>query len=273
MQLEDIPTVILVASGKGGVGKTTVSSDIARALKDEFDAVGLIDADISTPNSVEVVGGEGQDAIEGRLTTHDKMIAPEVNGIQIASKGIVLPDDVPVLRDGAWRAETVADYAQNVEWDDGTEVVVIDSPPGTGEELQAVASVAQPDYGIIVTTPHPSSLRDARKTHEYFDSNDLEHSAVVNMAYIPGTDIADHALDGVSFDDVQGVGDSTGEAVCDTIREQADSFPLFGYDGEALPDFPADFGAVIPYTENQQLRIDALESLLDKYTPTTEVEA
>ena len=273
MQLEDIPTVILVASGKGGVGKTTVSSDIARALKEDFDSVGLIDADISTPNSVEVVGGEGQGDIEGRLATHDKMVAPEVNGIQIASKGIVLPDDVPVLRDGQWRAETVADYAQNVEWNDDTEVVVIDSPPGTGEELQAVASVAQPDYGIIVTTPHPSSLRDARKTHEYFTSNNLEHTAVVNMAYIPGTDVADHALDGVSFDDVQGVGDSTGEAVKDAIREQAESFPLFGYDGEMLPDFPADFGAVIPYTEDRQLRTDALESLLDKYAPTEEVEA
>lgn len=272
MHLTDVPNVILVASGKGGVGKTTVSSDIARTLRDQGYETGLIDADISTPNSPEVVGGEGQDLSDQRLSDHDALVPPMVNGIQLVSQGVVLPDDVPVLRDGTWRSEAVADYIENVEWRDGTEVVVIDSPPGTGEELQVVASAAMPDLGIIVTTPHPSSIRDAKKTHEFFNEADIYQKAVLNMAYIPSDAIVAHATRNADCGEVQGVGEKTWDTITNLLGDEAEDFPLFGFNTGTDEDFPVDFEAELPYTPKHKERRDAIEPMLDDYFSTLEVE-
>jgi len=273
MKLEDVPTVVLVASGKGGVGKTTVASDLARAFSENGHSVGLIDADISTPNTAEVIGGEDNDLSDQRLSTHDALVPPWVNGIQLASKGVVLPDDVPVLRDGQWRAETVADYVRNVEWHEDTDIVVVDSPPGTGEELQVIASIGHPDLGVIVTTPHPSSIRDAKKTHEFFEQAEIEHVAALNMAYIPSADLIgwvdDHA-------GLEGIVDVGGESV-DNIRSKLDDnvpdYPLFGYDPETLPAFPVSFAASIPYTEDHDDRVSSLDGIIEHTTEKQEAEA
>lgn len=272
MQLNDVPTVVLVASGKGGVGKTTVASDFARKAKELNGSVGLIDADISTPNSPEVVGGEGQDLSDQRLSTHDALVPPEVNGIQLVSQGVVLPDDVPVLRDGEWRAEAVADYIQNVEWADDTELVVIDSPPGTGGELQVVASVVQPGYGVVVTTPHPSSVRDATKTHEFFKQAGIDHGAVLNMAYMPGKDIAHHVDSACDLTEIQGIGDAKRDEIGDLMYDQTPDKPLFGYDPDGLPDFPVGFDATIPYTPEWEARAAELDAIVRNQLATEEVD-
>jgi len=273
MRLEDVPTVVLVASGKGGVGKTTVASDLARAFDENGHSVGLIDADISTPNTAEVVGGEENDLSDQRLSTGDALVPPTVNGIQLASKGVVLPDDVPVLRDGQWRAETVADYVRNVEWADDTDIVVIDSPPGTGEELQVIASIGHPDLGVIVTTPHPSSIRDAKKTHEFFEQAEIEHVAALNMAYIPHLDLIEWVDDGTDFEAVKGVGENTIETIREQMLEGVESFPLFGYDPDNHPDFPVHFAASIPYTEDHDARVSSLDGIIEHTTEKQEVEA
>jgi len=273
MQLNDVPAVWLVGSGKGGVGKTTVSSDLARIARDMDIRVGLIDADISTPNSPEVVGAEGQDLSEQRLSTSDALVPPEVDGIQLISKGMVLPDDVPVLRGGEWRAQTVSDYIANAEWDDETDLVIIDSPPGTGEELQVVAASAAPDFGVVVTTPHPSAVRDARKTHEFFVQGDIPHSAVLNMAHIPGDGVAEFVAGHTEMTDIDGVGDATSDALADQMRADTEPFPLFGYDPDTTPEFPVEFEATVPYSGVAERRDEALAPLLRNRVIAPEVEA
>jgi ATP-binding protein involved in chromosome partitioning len=254
MILQEVPQIVLVASGKGGVGKTTVASDIARQATEHVESVGFIDADISTPNSLQVIGGEEVDISNERLASSDSLVPPEVDGVQLVSQGLVLPDDVPVLRGAEWRAEAVADYIQNVEWDDGTEVIVIDSPPGSGEELQVVASAVPLDYAYVVSTPHPSAVRDATKTHEFFKQANVPHSGVLNMSEITAGDIVDHATAGANFTDIDGVGDATDERIREVLSASTENYPLFGYDDDGLPDFGTEIEAVLPYTESFERR-------------------
>lgn len=273
MKLTDVPTRLIVASGKGGVGKTTVSADIACTARDMGLTVGLIDADISTPNSPQVVGGEDVDLEGQRLSDHDSLVPPVVNDIQLISQGVVLPDDVPVLRDGTWRAEAVADYIEFVRWADDTDLVVIDTPPGTGEELQVVATAAEPTHAVVVTTPHPSSVRDATKTHEFFEQADIPHTGVVNMAYIPGGDVADHAMGGTELETVQGVGESIATSVKELVQDTASDLPLFGYDPSIADPIDMEFVAVLPYTTDDDSRRLELEGLVADIVADEEVVA
>jgi len=273
MKLGDIPNIVLTASGKGGVGKTTVASDIARIAADEGVDVGFIDADVSTPNSLEVLGGEGVDVSDQRLSTADALVPPEVEGVQLVSQSLVLPDDVPVLRGAEWRAETVVDYIQNVEWKDGTELVVIDSPPGSGEELQVVASSVPLNYAYVVSTPHPSACRDASKTHEFFKQAGLPHEGVLNMAYMPKEAVISHVLDDVDLQQIQGVGESTEESIREIIEETAERLPLFAFDESDPPDFGPDIAAVLPYSESFGRRKMALGVEVSNLLERQEVEA
>lgn len=273
MKLADVPNIVLVASGKGGVGKTTVSSDIARTAAREGHTVGLIDADISTPNSLQVVGGEDVDISDQRLSTSDAITPPVVNGVQVISQGMVLPDDVPVLRGGTWRAQEVVDFIRNAEWDDDTDLIVIDTPPGTGEELQVIASEAPVTKAYVVTTPHPSAIRDATKTHEFFEQADIPHEAVMNMAYIDPDTIADHIFDSVDLTDVEQVGDARAQDIQNLVRSNAEDFPLFGYEEDSESNVPSTVAATVPYTMNFDARADVYDELLDDLLAATEVEA
>lgn len=263
MRLEDVPLVVATASGKGGVGKTTVATDLARTYSEMGMTAGLIDADISTPNSVEVVGGEGVDVSSQRLSNEDSMVPPEVNGVHIITKGLVLPDDVPVMGGAQFRAETVMDYIKHVEWPDDTDVVVIDTPPGTGEEIQTIAAAAPPDHAFVVTTPHPSSIRDATKTHEFFKEADIKHSAVVNMAYIPGESVVEHVTDEWDYSDISGVGDATAETVVESLKEQASDYDLFGYDSETGITLDMEQSGTVPYSPEFSERLDSIERIIN----------
>lgn len=275
MKLQDVPTVILVASGKGGVGKTTVATDLARAGSEQGLTTGLIDADVSTPNSPEVIGGEDMDISDQRLSTGDALIPPTVgeHDIQVISKGLVVPDDVPVLRDGQWRAEVIMDYIENVDWDDDTDLIVIDSPPGSGEELQVVASESPITHGVIVTTPHPSSVRDALKTHEFFKQAYIDHSLVTNMVYIPHTDVVDHVCKTTDFSDIKGVGDSKAESLKELMNDTVEDYDLFGFDSNGDVDLDVPQLATIPYTERFDLRASHYDGLLTELTEGEEVTA
>lgn len=273
MKLNEVPLTVAVASGKGGVGKTTVATDIARTADAMGYRVGVIDADISTPNSPEVIGGEEVDLSDERLSTHDAIIPPEPEGIQLVSQGVVLPDDVPVLRDGAWRAEAVADYLGHVEWSDDTDLVVIDTPPGTGEELQVIASEAPPDHALVVTTPHPSSIRDATKTHEFFEQAQVPHDAIVNMAFLPGPDLAAHVNGSVDFTEVEQVGDARAEEIEALIESDAADLPLFGYEGPDSVDIPVESLATVPYSPNFEQRRPVYEPVVEDIRAVAGVEA
>ena len=273
MKLGDVPNIVLVASGKGGVGKTTVASDIARTATDYADGVGLIDADISTPNSPQVLGGEDVDISDQRLATGDALVPPEVEGIQLVSQGLVLPDDVPVLRGAEWRAEAVADYIQNVEWNDDTELVVIDSPPGSGEELQVIASAVPLTHAYVVSTPHPSAVRDAKKTHEFFKQAQVSHSLVTNMAYIPGQDLVNHVTQGVNFTNIDGIGEAKEGEIHSMLEDDPTDFPMFEWDPDTPLGIGAEHAVTLPYTPDFETRRETFEGEVEELLAGAEVEA
>lgn len=272
MKLEDVPLVIATASGKGGVGKTTSASDLARSFSEMGMVTGLIDADISTPNSAEVVGGESVDIGDQRLADGDSMVPPEVNGIYLISKGHVLPEDVPVLRGARFRAETVVDYIHNVEWPDDTDVVIFDTPPGTGEEIQTIVGSVSLDHAFVITTPHPSSVRDAKKTHEFFVQADVPHTAILNMAYIPSDLVASHALGECDFEEIENVGEKTAEKIGDMVADRAADFDLFGYDDGSDLSLNVGISAVVPYSPDYEHRREAIEEAVSVVLPDQEVE-
>lgn len=257
MKLEDVPNIVLVASGKGGVGKTTVSADISLTATSLVGGVGFIDADISTPNSAEVLGGEDVDISDQRLANKGSLVPPTVEGVQLVSQGLVLPDDVPVLRGAEWRAQAVVDYIKNVEWADDTELVVIDSPPGSGEELQTVAASVPIDHAYVVTTPHPSAVRDAKKTHEFFEQADVPHSVVTNMAYIPGQEVLNHSTAGVQFTNIDGIGDVKEGEILDLLEDNVADYPLFGHSDDGDVDIDAEHSITVPYTDRSAERREA----------------
>lgn len=273
MNLNDVPYVVAVASGKGGVGKTTVATDMARVADDQGYTVGVIDADISTPNSPEVLGGEDIDLSGERLSSHDAIIPPAPSGIQIVSQGVVLPDDIPVLRDGKWRAEAVVDYVDGVDWDEDTDLVVVDTPPGTGEELQVIASEAPLTRAFVVTTPHPSSIRDAKKTHEFFKQAGVDHGTILNMAYIPSGDIVSHISSEADFRDIKGVGDATAEEIMREIGESTPDLPLFDYDDRQGVPIDAPHATTVPYTPDYSARATMYKSVVRSILGESEVEA
>lgn len=274
MKLEDVPTVVLVASGKGGVGKTTVASDIARTAAGMGYMSGLIDVDVTTPNSPEVLGGEGYDIGDQRLSTHDEIVPPTVNGVQTVSKGLVLPDDVPILGGAEFRVEIIMDYIENVAWDGNTDIVVVDTPPGTGEEVQTVMGAVLPDYAVVVTTPHPSSVRDATKSEELLRNAGVPRGVVLNMAFIPHSDIVQHVDDSVDFTEIKGIGDAKADEIEQLMSEQVPQFDLFGYADGMDTALEAERVATVPYTTRFEARGLWYEDLIeDLVVPTPGVGA
>lgn len=148
--------LVVVSSGKGGVGKTTVSLMVARELKRRGVNVGLIDVDIDTPNLVEFIGKQ----CEFEVGEHVKPVV--VDGIEMASIGFMVDNKMCISWDGNVRASTIDDLMFGVDWT--CDVLVVDTPPGTSEELKHLITSYQPECVLVITTLHPASLTDVRRT-------------------------------------------------------------------------------------------------------------
>jgi Mrp family chromosome partitioning ATPase len=151
---------IIIASGKGGVGKSTVSVNLARALQLEGFKVGILDADITGPNIPKLLGIEDQSLVMG-----DEGIRPaDAGGIKAASMALVLSStDSPVVWRGPMKMAAIKQFIQDVDWGK-LDFLIIDLPPGTSDEPLSVVQLI-PDLAgaIIVTTPQEVSLLDSRK--------------------------------------------------------------------------------------------------------------
>ncbi len=152
---------IAIISGKGGVGKSTIAINLAYALKQRGYSVGLFDADVHGPSIPKLVGLEKQ---FGGLETKDQKLIPiEKKGVKIFSIGFMLPTrDTPVVWRGPMKHGFIKQAVENVEWGK-LDYLVIDLPPGTGDEALSVATLAKPDGVIVVTTPQTVALEDVRK--------------------------------------------------------------------------------------------------------------
>jgi ATP-binding protein involved in chromosome partitioning len=176
--LPGVKNVIAVASGKGGVGKSTVAANLALALKAEGASVGLLDADIYGPSQVRMLG------LIGKPDTRDgKRIEPKVaHGIQAMSIGLMIEEDTAMIWRGPMATQALTQMLGETNWSD-LDYLIIDLPPGTGDIQLTLCQKIPVSGAIIVTTPQDIALLDARKALKMFDKVNVPVLGIVeNMA-------------------------------------------------------------------------------------------
>jgi len=162
--LPGVKNVIAVASGKGGVGKSTTAVNLALALAAEGASVGILDADIYGPSQQMMMGLEGKP-----LSKDGKTLEPMVNhGIQAMSIGVLIDMDTPMVWRGPMVTQALEQLLRDTQWKD-VDYLIVDLPPGTGD-IQLTLSQKVPLTGaVIVTTPQDIALIDARKGLKMFE--------------------------------------------------------------------------------------------------------
>lgn len=178
-EIPGIKSIIAVASGKGGVGKSTVAVNLALALKAQGLAVGLMDADVYGPSLPRMM------AISGKPTSEDgKILIPmENHGIKCMSIGFLVAEDTPTIWRGPMVMSALEQMLRQVKW--GTlDVLVVDMPPGTGDAQLTMAQRVPLSGAVIVSTPQDIALLDARKGLNMFRRVDVPVLGIVeNMSY------------------------------------------------------------------------------------------
>ena len=176
--LQNIRNVIAVASGKGGVGKSTVTVNLALALVAEGAKVGILDADIYGPSQPMMLGLKGQpDSKDGK--TLEPMVS---HGLQVMSIGFLVEEDTPMIWRGPMVTQALEQLLTDTNWSD-LDYLVVDLPPGTGDVQLTLAQKIPVSGAIIVTTPQNIALLDARKGAKMFQRVDVPILGVVeNMS-------------------------------------------------------------------------------------------
>jgi ATP-binding protein involved in chromosome partitioning len=179
LPIPGIKNIVAVASGKGGVGKTTLAVNLALALASTGAAVGLLDADIYGPNVPLMLGTTEQPRAEA-----DRRLYPvEAYGLKMISMGLLVPEDRPMIWRGPMLHSAVTQFLRGVVWG-SLDYLVVDLPPGTGDvQLTLIQNVAV-SGAVIVTTPSIVALADVKKAIEMFRQVNVEVLGVVeNMSY------------------------------------------------------------------------------------------
>ncbi len=174
-----IRNAIAVASGKGGVGKSTVAVNMAVVLAQSGARVGLLDADIYGPNVPTMMGIQ-------RLPppTENKLIPAEAYGVKVMSIGFLVKPDQPLIWRGPMLHSAIRQFLSDVTWGE-LDYLVIDLPPGTGDAGLSLAQSLPLSGGVIVTLPQQVSLDDARRGLEMFRQLEVPVLGVVeNMSYL-----------------------------------------------------------------------------------------
>ena len=177
--MPDVKSIIAVASGKGGVGKSTTAVNLATGLTAIGQRVGLLDADIYGPSIPRMVGASG------RPTTPDgKRLKPmESFGVKLMSMGFLVDEDSPMIWRGPMVQSALQQMMGDVEWGE-LDVLVVDMPPGTGDAQLTMAQRVPLTGAVIVSTPQDIALLDARKAINMFRKVDVPVFGIVeNMSY------------------------------------------------------------------------------------------
>jgi ATP-binding protein involved in chromosome partitioning len=176
----NIRNVIAVASGKGGVGKTTVAANLAAGLDQLGARVGLLDADIHGPNVPRILPVEEEPKV---TPDEERLIPPESDGVKVMSMGFLIKNqDDPAIMRGPMVNNVMTHFLENVEWG-ALDYLVVDLPPGTGDASLDLLQSLPVTGAAIVTTPQQMSLDDARKGLRLFDKHDAPVLGIVeNMS-------------------------------------------------------------------------------------------
>ena len=176
-----IKTILAVASGKGGVGKSTCATNIALALSSLGFKVGLLDADIYGPSAPKLMGIHEQPRIEG-----DRVFPIEKYGIKVMSMGFFMEEENPVIWRGPMVVSALMQFTREVDWAgdwDALDVLVLDMPPGTGDAQLTMAQQTPLTGAVIISTPQDLALIDARKGLNMFKNVDVPIFGIVeNMS-------------------------------------------------------------------------------------------
>lgn len=176
--LPGVRNVIAVASGKGGVGKSTTAVNLALALQAEGARAGVLDADIYGPSIPKMLG------LEGKPESPDgKTIEPKRNhGLQAMSIGLLVGEDTPMIWRGPMATQALQQLLGDTRWD-GLDYLVIDLPPGTGDIQLTLAQRIPVSGAVVVTTPQDIATLDARKALQMFNKVEVPVLGIVeNMA-------------------------------------------------------------------------------------------
>ncbi|MFT3992026.1 MAG: Mrp/NBP35 family ATP-binding protein [Luteolibacter sp.] len=179
-----VKKIIAVASGKGGVGKSTVSANLAIALAATGAKVGLCDCDLYGPSVAQMFGTSERPM----ATENDEIIPIEAHGLKLMSMGFLLDDSSPVIVRGPMATRYTQQFLRQVAWGD-LDYLVLDLPPGTGDIQLTIVQTVAVDGSVIVTTPQEVALIDARKAISMFAKVNVPILGLVeNMAWFEGDD-------------------------------------------------------------------------------------
>jgi ATP-binding protein involved in chromosome partitioning len=176
-KLPNIKNIIAIASGKGGVGKSTTAVNLALALAKEGFQTGLLDADIYGPSQPTMLG------ITGKPEINEKGMLPQQNhGIQSMSIGYLIDTTTPMIWRGPMVSTALLQLLNDTQWDN-LDYLVIDLPPGTGDIQLTLSQKIPVTAAIIVTTPQDLALLDARRAYEMFKKVNIPVLGVIeNMS-------------------------------------------------------------------------------------------
>ncbi len=174
-----VDRVIAIASGKGGVGKSTVAVNLACALGQRGQRVGLLDCDIYGPSIPLMMGCRERPTVSER----ERLVPPVRHEVRLMSIGFLLDDDQPVIWRGPMITKTIQQFLLSVEWGD-LDYLLVDLPPGTGDAQLSLCQTVPLNGGVIVTTPQEASLGVVRKGIAMFGKVNTPILGIVeNMSY------------------------------------------------------------------------------------------
>ena len=220
----NIKHFIAVSSGKGGVGKSTVTVNLAVALAKTGARVGVLDCDVYGPDIPMMFGLSGEPEHVGR-----KLIPKERHGVKTMSIGYLLADDKPVIWRGPMVHKLIEQFLGDVEWGE-LDYLLVDMPPGTGDAQLSLAQIVPLSGGVLVTTPQAVSTFDVTKAVQMFKQVNVDILGIVeNMAGYVVRGKVEGAEAGTKVQLESGQG--TIDASCDAEGRFRASIPLFGAGG------------------------------------------
>ena len=192
--LSGVRNIIAVVSGKGGVGKSTVSANLALALAQGGAKVGLMDADIYGPSVPIMFGVRGERPLMVQVDGKDKIVPLEKHGLKLISIGLLVDEKSAVVWRGPMASSAIRQFVTDVHWGD-LDYLVLDMPPGTGDIHLTLVQTVPITGAVVVTTPQEVALADAKKAIAMFGQAQIKVpiiGLVENMAWFTPKELPDN---------------------------------------------------------------------------------